>query len=530
MKVAIYARYSTTEQDRTSIDGQVANCKMLAERDNLTIAATFCDEGISGNDDERPAYREMIGRLEAGEFDGVLADETSRLTRNLSQLATLIDDLEFRDQFLLTFDGVDSRNESATMIVAVKSAMDRMEGRKVGNRVYRSNRERHLQGYSTGGRIYGYESVDDGDYKRRVVVPDQAEVIVEIFERYSAGESPKSIVRDFNRRGIPSPGSLWSPKSRRCQGWTHSTLTGSYTKASGILRNPIYTGRVVWNKRKNKKVPRTGRKIQNLRTRDDWIVHEDESLRIMPDELFDVVQARLADIRRRHKVRNTGGRPSRYLFSGILKCGSCGANYAMANARYYRCTSQTNGRDVLCDQKKGIDKSLAETELLADIKAQLLAPGFVKEIARTIRKQAKKEATPRKRSSAKRRDDLERQIANVVDTLATVGKSAALTEKLKALETERAALTPVEPKSRPTQLIVGADDVWQDVVTNLEVLHKYASADEVAGARDALKGIIGEITVCEEGDEVVGYPSINNDLVYKVVPRRGLEPPRGYPH
>ena len=41
MKVAIYARYSTDRQDRTSIDGQIANCEALAGREGLRVVATF---------------------------------------------------------------------------------------------------------------------------------------------------------------------------------------------------------------------------------------------------------------------------------------------------------------------------------------------------------------------------------------------------------------------------------------------------------------------------------------------------------
>jgi len=171
-------------------------------------------------------------------------------------------------------------------------------------------------------------------------------------------------------------------------------LVGSYSQQSGILRNPTYVGRVVWNKRKNKRIPRTSRKIQNVRPQDDWIEYRDESLRILPDELFDKVQARLADIRRRHKLKNTGGRPPRYLFSGLLKCSSCGGSYSVANGRYYRCSSQTNGRDVLCSQKKGINKGSAEALLLTDIKRQLLEPGFVKEVSKRIRAEARKRSAP----------------------------------------------------------------------------------------------------------------------------------------
>jgi hypothetical protein len=206
-----------------------------------------------------------------------------------------------------------------------------MEGRKIGYRTYRSLRERHKGGHCTGGRIYGYTSEQDGDYRRRVIEPEQARVIQEIFERYAAGESAKRIVRDFNEREIPSPGSYWRNRKRRSIGWSHTTLLGCHTKASGILRNPIYAGRENWNKRKNKKVPGTGLKIQHRRPDAEWVEFRNESLRIVSDDLWERAQERLRAARARAATRNMRGRPAKYLLTGLLKCDSCGSHYVVGS-------------------------------------------------------------------------------------------------------------------------------------------------------------------------------------------------------
>ncbi len=52
------------------------------------------------------------------------------------------------------------------------------------------------------------------------------------------------------------------------------------------------------------------------------------------------------------------------------------------------------------------------------------------------------------------------------------------------------------------------------VVSNLENIHKYAKPDEVETAREALKGIIGQVTVAEEKHHVVAYPMLGNNVVY----------------
>ena len=202
MKVAIYSRFSTESQDIMSIDGQIANCEALAARDGLHVVAWYRDEGISGNDDNRPGYQSLLADLKLKKFDGIVCDETSRLTRNQSELHRLTAELDFRDQFLVTGDGIDTRLESSDLLLSVKAAVDAMEGRKIGYRTYRSLRERHKAGHSAGGRIYGYSSEQDGDYRRRVVEPEQCKVVLRIFKEYANGSSAKTIVRRLNEEGI----------------------------------------------------------------------------------------------------------------------------------------------------------------------------------------------------------------------------------------------------------------------------------------------------------------------------------------
>lgn len=505
MKVAIYSRFSTDEQDRTSIHGQVANCEALCQQKGLEVAAYYADEARSGNDNSRPQYQEMLAAMDRSEFDGIVCDETSRITRNQSELYRLLEDLEYRDRFLVSGNGIDTRNESAGITIAVLAAIDAQEGRKIAHRTFRALRERHKAGHSAGGKCFGYTSEQEGDYRKRVIWPEQAAVVQEIFERYAAGESAKVIARDFNERGEPSPGSYWKNVKRRSIGWSHTTLLGSHAKGTGILRNPIYKGEVIWNRRAGKKVPGTGKRKMNNRARADWISHQDESLRIVSDELFDRVQARLRAARARTNPENRMGRPPRYLFSGILKCGSCGGNYSVRNATHYSCSSQANGRDTLCEHRRTIRKDTVEIELLADIKAQLLKPELVKEACAAMRERARQ--APKHDKELR---DIKKQIDNVVESLATVGQSEALTAKLSALEARRAELTAY----RPAEMLTGAEDAWREVVSGLEGLHKNAKPDEVERAREDLKKVLGEITVVEDKNRIVAYPKIGGDPVY----------------
>ena len=506
-KVAIYSRFSTDTQDVTSIMGQVANCEALAARENLKVVARYEDEGLSGNDDNRPGYQRMLAALEKGKINGIVCDETSRITRNQAELHRLVAELNFRDQFLISGDGIDTRSESSELLLSIKAAVDAMEGRKIGYRTYRSLRERHKAGHSAGGRIYGYSSEQDGNYRKRVIDQDQAVIVREIFERYAKGESAKTIARALNERGVPSPGSYW--KNKRSIGWPHTTIIGSYAKASGILRNPIYKGTDTWNKRIGKKKPGTGKRVQKRRPESEWIQVQKESLRIISDALWKRVDKRLHRARKTTNGENRRGRPPRYLLSGLLKCASCGCSYTVWNGRSYTCSSQTNGRDIFCTQKKYIYRPMAERRLLGGIKDQLLDPKVVKAMGKAIRKQAR---MPKRDIKAEIKV-LDRQIENVVDSLVTLGSSEALTAKLRNLEEQKEVLASYVPVT--TDLIVGATEKWCEIASNLENLCDYANPDEVTAARGLIREIIGEIEVKETPDGVFAYTKLNAASGYK---------------
>lgn len=499
MRVAIYARYSTDLQDKTSIAGQIANAESLASREGFDVVARFQDEGRSGNDDRRTGYQAMLEALNRGEFVGIVSDETSRITRNQAELHRLVAELRFRDQFLITCDGVDTRSDASELILSVKAAIDQMEGRKIGYRTYRSLRERHRGGHSAGGRVYGYSSVSDGDYRRRVIDEEQAAIVREIFERFAAGEGAKTIARDLNARRVPSPGSYWNNRKRRAIGWVNTTLCGSHTQASGILRNPIYTGRCTWNKRKGKKVPGTGARIQKRRPDAEWLEYQDESLRIVSDEVWNRVQVRLAKSRENAKLN--GGRPARYLLSGLLTCASCGGHYVLRNGRAYCCGSHTNGRDSMCQQRRTIARRKVESSLLEGIKREFLAPGVIREVSKQLQARLRQGKRPNKARLKRDLKLVERQIENVVDSLSTIGTSKALTAKLRQLEADRATLqAQIAAGPAPVQIVPDVGRHVRSVIETLESLPENPHRDDelMDKARTALRGLLGEVTVIEE--------------------------------
>ena len=526
MKVAIYSRFSTDAQDATSITGQAVNCEDLATRNGWTVVKRYSDEAISGSDDTRPGYQALLAGSEAGAFDGILVDETSRLTRRPGELPRLLEILAFRSQWLMDCKGFDSRQETAALLAAVYGGIDSLELKKIRDRTHRGLRERHKAGFSAGGKCYGYttEPIDPDDpntKKRVIVVPEQAEIVVEIFTRYGVGESPRSICNDLNRRGIPSPGSTWNRTKRRAKGWTMTALVGTAKMYTGILRRQQYVGEVVWNRTKWKKVPGTSRRVCELRPKSEWIRMLHPELRIIDDLLWQRVQARLKDARDKAHPNTLAkrGRPSKYLLSGLMVCGECGANFIMQDTRAYGCSGHTAGGKHLCGNAVRVKREVAEAALLTNIKKRILSDETTAHIEKVfraaIRDMGARDDGPAIEAEL---DQIKRKIGKVLDAIESVGISDSLADRLHKLEAEKqdaeerlqAARIEVNPLDALPDLVPACMERWRALVADFEGLatNPHVEPGELDTARSHLHALLGKVTLRPKDGILWAYPTL----------------------
>ena len=213
IRAALYARYSTDKQRKESAEDQLRVCRDLAKREGFKVVETFADEAISGGTTQRPGYQEMLTAARSGKFDVIVAEDTSRLWRNMAEQAPRLAELADLGLHVVTLD-VDTRTESAGILGAVKGAMSEEYRREIGRRVRRGLHGLALNKASTGGRAYGYIAAKDAASKTREVNPDQAKVVRQIYSWYAEGKSPRWIANELNGRRVPSPGASWDQSTR----------------------------------------------------------------------------------------------------------------------------------------------------------------------------------------------------------------------------------------------------------------------------------------------------------------------------
>ena len=115
----------------------------------------------------------------------------------------------------------------------------------------------------------------------RKINPAEAQTVVRIFTQFSHGESPRAIARLLNAEGILGPGG---------RAWGDTTIRGHHERGTGILRNELYIGRLVWNRLRYVKDPVSGKRRSRLNPPSEWLVEDVPDLRIVDETLWEAVQ------------------------------------------------------------------------------------------------------------------------------------------------------------------------------------------------------------------------------------------------
>ena len=342
LRVVSYARYSSDSQRASSIEDQQRNCSRRAEAEGWTITTAFTDEALSGSITDRPGYQRMLKAAAAREFDVLLIDDLSRLSRDLMEAERAIRRLEFGGIRILSASGdYDSASGARKITRGMKNLMNEVFLDDLKARVHRGQTGQALKGFWNGGKPYGYRLNPVTDPSRLdpygqaarigtqlVVNREQAEVVTEIFESYASGMSTTKIAATLNERGVPSAGSTWKRTVRRASGCMNSSVRA-------ILTNPLYAGRQHWNTSAFIRDPDSGKHVRRKRPGSEWVINVLPELRIVSDELFERVQARIKSVSNDDPRLKLGGKASKYLLSGLGICGLCGSSYIVCDLRGY---------------------------------------------------------------------------------------------------------------------------------------------------------------------------------------------------
>jgi site-specific DNA recombinase len=374
----------------------------------------------------------------AGRFGIILAESLDRLSRDQEDIAHIFKRISFAGGRIVTL----SEGDINELHIGLKGTMGALYLKDLADKTRRGLRGRVDAGKSGGGNSYGYDVVRglgaDGlplTGERRINAHESA-IVRRIFEEYAVGVSPRAIAKRFNMEGVPGPsGKAWGP----------STIHGNRQRGTGILNNELYIGRLVWNRLRYVKDPKTGRQVSRLNPESGWIVHDMAGLRIVDQSVWERVKARQGALTAGSGSGEAPGywdrRRPRYLFTGLMRCAVCGGGIVHFNKIYIGCANARN--KGTCNIKATMRRDHLETAVLHGLQNRLMERSrikiFCEEYARAMNR-LHAEHNAQRAADVEALNKAERDLARLVQALLDGVPASAVREKMAELEARRDAL------------------------------------------------------------------------------------------
>lgn len=329
---SLYGRASTDRQGDT-INHQISLLSEMARKRGWAIDERYIyeDEDVSASKVamwDRPSMRRLLTDAKSGKFDVVMFKGISRFARDTEEAISTANRLKAAGLRIISIEeNFDSETAASDLFFTIHASMAAFESEKLAVRVRLGYIEKAKKGLWSGRTPYGYQKGDDG----RLEPDDYAWVVSKIFELYINGLGSHRIMKWLYDNSVSSPtgGKFWTERI-----------------VMQIVRNPAYTGTLVYNRRTNTVKRNYGddgrlKKVLYVAANDEdeWVTVPDAHEVIVEQETFD--EAQQVAIGRFHQKRVPN---KRYALTGIAKCGRCGSGLVGVKSR--QTTSKRTGRTM----------------------------------------------------------------------------------------------------------------------------------------------------------------------------------------
>ncbi len=334
-----YSRYSTKLQSSTA--DQLKACAAYAAQHGMYAPPELlcCDEGVRGKKVQREGLHRLGAIFDAKLADILLVFKMSRLFRLAYQGFKYVQEEVVDRGFhaVSTSQQIDTRDEKGWKLkIAMFGIIDDSFTEAVADHVREGLKGRFARGYVIGALPIGYrrkevpgEKTNRGTPKAMPEIdPEVASLVRRHFEMVAQGVP----LREAWRRWLDAKGPYDHRSSRTCMSLRSFRAMLMNEKYIGTWRHGCF--RTKWVARKDG----TERVAADPK---DIIERRDEALRIVSDEIFFQVQARLQENRRHHRGQHKRSRPLQLhdLVTDVFHCAHCGA-------RFYQVG--TNGESMGC--------------------------------------------------------------------------------------------------------------------------------------------------------------------------------------
>jgi DNA invertase Pin-like site-specific DNA recombinase len=291
-RCAIYTRKSTEHNldlEFNSLDAQREACEAYIKSQThegwKLIPDRYDDGGISGASLDRPDLQRLLDDIRAGRVDTVVVYKVDRLTRSLTDFAKLVELFDAHGvSFVSVTQSFNTTSSMGRLTLNVLLSFAQFEREVIGERVRDKVAASKRRGLWMGGPVpLGYINQD----KKLFIVPEEAESVRWIYQRYLELGAMGPLLQDLDRVGIKTKPRLYA-NGRAVGG-------GRFGKGglNHLLKNRCYVGEIAHRGE----------------------VYIADHVPILDRSLFEAVQAKLAanNVETKLKVRS-----SPYLLTGLI--------------------------------------------------------------------------------------------------------------------------------------------------------------------------------------------------------------------
>ncbi len=153
MRAALYVRVSTEEQAREgfSVDAQLERLEAYCKSKGWRVYDRYVDDGYTGREKERPAYREMMQDIDIEYWDVLLTLKIDRVHRNLRNFLEMFDILtKHGKHFATVYENVDTSSAMGRFFIKLIASIAELESEQISERVKMAMDHAKRQGYHVG--------------------------------------------------------------------------------------------------------------------------------------------------------------------------------------------------------------------------------------------------------------------------------------------------------------------------------------------------------------------------------------------
>ena len=319
LRVAAYCRVSTDdEEQKTSYEAQIGYyTEKINQNPEWQMAGIFADEGISGTQaKKRPEFLKMIRLCRQRKIDIILTKSLSRFARNTVDSLGYIRELRALGIAVISEkENINTLTAESEMLITIMSCFAQAESESISKNVSWGVRQSFKNGNvpMQYARLLGYRKGHDGNAE---IIPEEAEVVKEIYSCYLDGMSMNLIADRLNEKGLTTKGGS-SPYRKMV---VQRILTNEKYTGDALLQKTYVTDCITKKMRKNNgELP-----MYLVKNHHEPIISRSDFNRVQEEMARRSAKRTIAD-----KLTKTGqGKYSaKYALSELLICGECGEHY-----------------------------------------------------------------------------------------------------------------------------------------------------------------------------------------------------------